>query len=144
MQYAIAMSVPWARFELDLIYFCCVYVPILCIVILNTLKGGGHMTPPHIIMCCRMKFAYIISKEVSVWWARCGLPVMCIWAIKKIVAGSCKVGSRKVNICGFILQYALCGYMIEDSKRAVELHRQHNALYMLCKPISKQTWHSKC
>jgi hypothetical protein len=33
-----------------------------------------------------------------------------------------------VNICGFILQYALCDYMIEDSKRAVELHREH----MLC------------
>jgi hypothetical protein len=36
-----------------------------------------------------------------------------------------------VNICGFILQYALCDYMIEDSKRAVELHREHmlHALY---------------
>ena len=33
-----------------------------------------------------------------------------------------------VNICGFILQYALCDYMIEDSKRVVELHREH----MLC------------
>ena len=33
-----------------------------------------------------------------------------------------------VNICGFILQYALCDYMIEDSKRAAELHREH----MLC------------
>ena len=38
-----------------------------------------------------------------------------------------------VNICGFILQYALCDYMIEDSKRAVELHREQmfciHALY---------------
>ena len=42
-----------------------------------------------------------------------------------------------VNICGFILQYALYDYMKEDSKLAVELHRQH----MLCitTPVSKQT-----
>ena len=38
------MSVLWARFELDLTYFLCVYVPILFIVILNPHKGG-HMTP---------------------------------------------------------------------------------------------------
>ena len=53
------MSVPWARFELDLIYFLCVYVPILCIVILNTHKGGGSYDPP--------SYHSVLSNEICIY-----------------------------------------------------------------------------
>ena len=44
------MSVLWARFELDLTYFLCVYGPIMFIVILSLQKVGSN--DPTLITCC--------------------------------------------------------------------------------------------
>ena len=60
MQYAIAMSVPWSGFELDLIYFLCVYVPIAFIVILNPYRGGHNYDPPP-------SYHNVLSNEISIY-----------------------------------------------------------------------------